>query len=131
MDVLRRERPRDDRPWGSFVVLEEGADYKVKQISVLPGKRLSYQLHQHRSEHWFIVRGKGIATINDSPVNIQVGASIDVSTGVPHRIENVGPEELVLIEVQQGSYLGEDDIVRLADDFGRCTEPSARRLDGD
>jgi len=109
----------DRRPWGSYTVLEEGPNYKVKRIDVLPGKRLSYQKHSQRSEHWFVIQGTGRMTLNDEHILLGPGEAIDVPVGAAHRIENIGPDVLSFVEVQLGQYLGEDDIVRLHDDFGR------------
>ena len=109
----------DQRPWGTFTVLDEGKDFKVKRIEVLPGKRLSYQKHAQRAEHWVVVQGTANVTLNDAEIAVSAGQSIDIPVGAAHRVENPGPELLVFIEVQRGSYLGEDDIVRLQDDFGR------------
>jgi len=109
----------DRRPWGSYTVLEEGLNSKVKRIEVLPGKRLSYQKHSKRSEHWFLIQGTGRITLNDEDLTLGAGRSIDVPVGAAHRIENIGDDVLAFIEVQLGPYLGEDDIVRLQDDFGR------------
>jgi mannose-6-phosphate isomerase len=86
---------------------------------VSPGKRLSYQRHAHRSEHWFILRGKALVTLDGSRVERATGEAIDIPTGAAHRIENVGTMDLVFIEVQHGDYFGEEDIERLQDDFGR------------
>ena len=110
---------RDVRPWGSYEVLVDAIDHKVKQIVVLPGKRLSYQKHARRAEHWFVVRGNGVVTLNDEKRAVTPGTAIDIAKGASHRIENTGTEELVFVEVQHGEYFGEDDIVRLEDDFGR------------
>lgn len=107
------------RPWGSYTVLDEADGYKVKRIEVLPGKRLSYQKHTHRTEHWFVVQGIGKVTLNGDEVLLEPGQVIDIPVLAPHRIENPGLELLVFIEVQRGDYLGEDDIERLQDDFGR------------
>ena len=107
------------RPWGSYTVLDEGEGYKVKRIEVLPGKRLSYQKHAHRAEHWMIVNGTAKVTLDGHEIVRAVGDTVDVPVGAAHRIENTGLERLVFIEVQRGTYLGEDDIVRLQDDFGR------------
>jgi mannose-6-phosphate isomerase len=107
------------RPWGSYTVLDEGEGYKVKRIEVLSGKRLSYQKHAHRAEHWMIVNGTAKVTLDGHELVRAVGDTVDIPIGAPHRIENTGPERLVFIEVQRGTYLGEDDIVRLQDDFGR------------
>lgn len=81
--------------------------------------RLSYQVHEHRSEHWFVIKGDGRVTLDGAEIAVFSGATIDVATGAAHRIENTGDDELVFIEVQRGNYFGEDDIVRLEDDFGR------------
>lgn len=109
----------DERPWGNFTVLDEGAGYKVKRIVVLPGKRLSYQKHAQRCEHWMIVGGQAKVTLDGQDLLLTVGEYVDIPTGAAHRIENPGAETLIFIEVQRGAYLGEDDIVRLQDDFGR------------
>jgi mannose-6-phosphate isomerase len=109
----------DRRPWGTFTVLDEGESYKVKRIEVLPGKRLSYQKHAQRAEHWFVVQGTATVTLDDREITVRTGDAIDIPVGAAHRIENPGDDLLVFIEVQRGSYLGEDDIVRLQDDFGR------------
>lgn len=109
----------DRRPWGTFTVLDEGKDFKVKRIEVLPGKRLSYQKHSQRAEHWVVVHGTAKVTIDDHDIVVQPGQAIDIAIGAAHRVENPGEDTLLFIEVQRGSYLGEDDIVRLQDDFGR------------
>ncbi len=111
----------DRRPWGTFTVLDEGENFKVKRIEVLPGKRLSYQKHAQRAEHWFVVQGTAKVTLDDREINVSAGEAIDIAVGSAHRVENPGEELLVFIEVQRGSYLGEDDIVRLQDDFGRVS----------
>jgi mannose-6-phosphate isomerase len=111
----------DRRPWGTFTVLDEGENFKVKRIEVLPGKRLSYQKHAQRAEHWFVVQGTAKVTVDDREVNVSAGEAVDIAVGAAHRVENPGEELLVFIEVQRGSYLGEDDIVRLQDDFGRMS----------
>ena len=109
----------DQRPWGSFTVLDEGENYKVKRIEVLPGKRLSYQRHSRRAEHWFVVRGTAKVTLNGVEILVKTGEGVDVATGDAHRVENPDQETLlVFIETQTGDYFGEDDIVRLEDDFG-------------
>lgn len=109
----------DERPWGSFTVLDEGAGYKVKRIEVLPGKRLSYQRHEHRAEHWMTVQGIALVTLDDVEHKVARGETIDIPLGSAHRVANTEDQKLIFIEVQQGDYLGEDDIVRLQDDFGR------------
>ena len=109
----------DRRPWGTFTVLDEGKDFKVKRIEVLPGKRLSYQKHSQREEHWVVVQGTAKVTLDDHEIVVRPGQAIDIAIGAAHRVENPGEETLLFIEVQRGAYLGEDDIVRLQDDFGR------------
>jgi mannose-6-phosphate isomerase len=111
----------DQRPWGTFTVLDEGKDYKVKRIEVLPGKRLSYQKHSQRAEHWVVVQGTAKVTLDDQEIAVGPGQAIDIAIGAAHRVENPGEEILIFIEVQRGVYLGEDDIVRLQDDFGRTS----------
>ena len=110
----------DRRPWGTFTVLDEGEKFKVKRIEVLPGKRLSYQKHSKRAEHWVVVQGAAKVTLDDREIIVSTGEAIDIATGSAHRVENPGTDMLVFIEIQRGSYLGEDDIVRLQDDFGRA-----------
>ena len=112
----------DRRPWGTFTVLDEAEGFKVKRIEVLPGKRLSYQKHAQRAEHWMVVQGTAKVTLNDEDITVPAGKAIDIAVGAAHRVENPGDETLVFIEVQRGGYLGEDDIVRLQDDFGRAGE---------
>jgi mannose-6-phosphate isomerase len=112
----------DQRPWGSFTVLDEADGFKVKRIEVLPGKRLSYQKHAQRAEHWVIVQGTAKVTLDDREIILDAGQAIDIAIGAAHRVENPHDEALVFIEVQRGAYLGEDDIVRFQDDFGRVPE---------
>jgi mannose-6-phosphate isomerase len=112
----------DQRPWGTFTVLDEADGFKVKRIEVLPGKRLSYQKHAQRAEHWVVVSGTAKVTLDDRDIIVNAGEAIDIPIGAAHRVENPGEETLVFIEVQRGGYLGEDDIVRLQDDFGRAQE---------
>lgn len=100
-------------------MLGDADGYQVKRIVVQPNKRLSYQRHSHRSEHWFVVRGSGQLVLDGQVRDIHIGEAVDVPVGRLHRIGNTGTEPLVFIEVQIGSYLGEDDIERLEDDFGR------------
>ena len=100
-------------------MLEEGRSFKVKRIEVLPGKRLSYQKHAQRAEHWFVVEGSAKVTLDGRDITVSAGEAIDIPIGSAHRVENPGAEDLIFIEVQRGNYLGEDDIVRLEDDFGR------------
>ena len=112
-------REFDRRPWGTYTVLEEAPNFKVKRIEVLPGKRLSYQKHSQRAEHWFVVEGTAKVTLDGNDITIGAGEAIDIPIGSAHRVENPGDNDLIFIEVQRGTYLGEDDIVRLEDDYGR------------
>ena len=114
-------REHDERPWGSYTVLEDAPDHKVKRIVVRPGSRLSYQRHAKRSEHWFVVSGLARVTLEGVEHELGAGEAIDVPRGSAHRVENVGRQDLVFVEVQHGDYFGEDDIERLADDYGRTT----------
>jgi mannose-6-phosphate isomerase len=110
----------DERPWGSFTVLDDAPSHKVKRIEVQPNQRLSYQRHKRRAEHWYIVSGRAEVTLEGATHGVAQGQAIDIPRGAAHRIANPGGEVLVFIEVQQGDYFGEDDIERLEDDFGRA-----------
>ena len=110
---------KSNRPWGRYEVLQESETHKVKCIWVHPGQRLSYQRHAKRAEHWFIVKGSGQVTINGEIRVVAPGDTVDFGIGVLHRIANAGSEEIIFVEVQTGSYFGEDDIERIEDDFGR------------
>jgi mannose-1-phosphate guanylyltransferase/mannose-6-phosphate isomerase len=107
------------RPWGSYTVLEEGPGYKVKRVTVNPGGRLSLQLHHKRSEHWVVIAGTARVTRGDEVFDLQVGQSTAIPVETRHRLENPGQDTVHIIEVQNGPYLGEDDIVRFQDDYGR------------
>ncbi len=107
------------RPWGSYTVLEEGPGYKVKRVTVNPGGRLSLQLHHQRSEHWVVIAGMARVTCGQRVFTLRVGESTGIPKETRHRLENDGSETLHIIEVQNGPYLGEDDIVRFQDDYGR------------
>ncbi len=107
------------RPWGSYTILEEGTRYKIKRIVVNPGERLSLQMHYHRSEHWVVIKGAAKVTIGDKESYIHENESIYVPKSTLHRLENPGKVPLEIIEVQNGEYVGEDDIVRLDDIYGR------------
>lgn len=109
----------ETRPWGSWQVLDTGDGYKVKRIEVEPGQRLSYQTHEHRSEHWVVVTGTATCVLDGRSILVRPGESVDVPVGAAHRISNAHNDILVIIEVQRGAYTGEDDIVRLEDDYGR------------
>jgi len=125
MTDTTQQRPTDPsrfdrRPWGTYTVLDEGAGFKVKRIQVLPGKRLSYQRHMHRAEHWFVVEGDARVTLDGADHLVPAGQAIDIPARAAHRVENPGTAPLTFIEVQRGAYLGEDDIERLQDDYGRA-----------
>jgi mannose-1-phosphate guanylyltransferase len=108
------------RPWGTYTVLEEGPRFKIKRIVVKSGASLSLQMHHHRSEHWVVVSGMAKVTNNDDEIFINTNQSTYIPAGHKHRLENPGIVDLVMIEVQSGEYLGEDDIVRYDDNYGRC-----------
>lgn len=107
------------RPWGSYTVLEEGPGYKVKRVTVNPGGRLSLQLHHQRSEHWVVITGTARVTRGEEVFDLHVSQSTAIPVETKHRLENPGSDTLHIIEVQNGPYLGEDDIVRFQDDYGR------------
>jgi mannose-1-phosphate guanylyltransferase len=107
------------RPWGTYTVLESHDRYKIKKIVVKPGKRLSLQKHLHRSEHWIVVSGAALIAVEDKTLLLRPNESTYIHSGHKHRLENQGHVNLVVIEVQVGEYLGEDDIVRFEDDFNR------------
>ena len=107
------------RPWGTYTVLEEGPGFKIKRIVVKPGAALSLQVHQRRSEHWIVVSGAAQVTNGDRDLRLDTNESTFIQPGTPHRLGNTGEAELVMIEVQSGEYVGEDDIVRLTDIYGR------------
>ena len=108
-----------ERPWGKYFVLEDEPHYKLKRIEVNPGQRLSYQFHHHRQEFWTIVEGEAIVTLDEEEISLKYGESIHVPQGAKHRIANRSENLVVFVEVQTGSYFGEDDIVRLQDDYAR------------
>jgi glycosyltransferase involved in cell wall biosynthesis/quercetin dioxygenase-like cupin family protein len=116
LGITKRE---DHRPWGFYRILSDENAFKNKKIVVYPGKRLSLQRHQHRDEHWFVVSGKGICTLDGLEKRLVAGQSVDIPRKSVHRIQNDGIKNLVFTEVQTGDYFGEDDIERLEDDFGR------------
>jgi len=107
------------RPWGSYESLAEGPGFQVKRIIVKPGASLSLQLHHHRAEHWTVVSGKAKVTNGDEVLSLQADQSTYIPVKVKHRLENTGNEDVIVIEVQCGSYLGEDDIERFEDKYGR------------
>jgi mannose-6-phosphate isomerase len=114
--MARRE---EHRPWGFYEVLSDRPDHKVKRVTVYPRQRLSLQQHRHRSEHWFIVAGRAVATLSGEELKLEPGGSVDIEAGFTHRIMNAGSDNLVFVEVQTGDNFSEDDIERLEDDYGR------------
>jgi len=110
---------KNKRPWGYFEVLADAPDHKVKRIVVEPGGLLSLQRHKQRSEHWFVLSGKGVASVDDKDYSVQSGSNVDIPAKTSHRLKNSSAENLVIIEVQTGDYFGEDDIERLEDKYGR------------
>ncbi len=110
----------EQRPWGSWCVIDVAEGYKIKRIHVDPGCRLSLQSHEHRSEHWVVIQGVATCEVDGVVTHVQHGESLDVPLGARHRLGNDGDVELVIVEVQLGPYTGEDDISRFEDDYGRC-----------
>jgi len=119
-DTIEKKTQEDHRPWGFYIVLSDESDHKVKRIIVYPGKRLSLQRHRRRSEHWHMVSGEALVTLDDKEIRLKKGESVDIPANAAHRIKNIGTENVILIEIQQGDYFGEDDIERIEDDFGRA-----------
>jgi mannose-6-phosphate isomerase len=112
---------QDTRPWGHYIVLDdERPGHKVKRIVVDPGGRTSLQLHRKRSEHWHVVAGTALVTLDSREIVLEAGASVDIPVRTVHRVANPGATELVFIEIQTGEYFGEDDIERLEDDYDRA-----------
>ena len=111
---------KEYRPWGYYEILHDGPNCKVKRILVNPGNRLSYQYHHKRSEVWTIVDGIATMTLDDNISHHIYGETILIPQGTKHRVENKGQDDLIFIEVQHGSYFGEDDIVRIEDDYNRA-----------
>jgi glycosyltransferase involved in cell wall biosynthesis len=109
------------RPWGHYENLLERNDHKIKELVVNPGERLSLQKHQRRAEHWIVVSGEALVTVGENQIPLKPGQSVDIPKGAVHRIMNPGEIPLVIVEVQMGDYFGEDDIIRLEDDYDRCT----------
>tara|TARA_Y100001963_G_C6789909_1_gene454880 strand:+ start:1332 stop:1673 length:342 start_codon:yes stop_codon:yes gene_type:complete len=110
---------KDTRPWGRYEVLLDSDECKVKRLWINSGHQPSYQYHHKRSETWVIVKGEGFLTLDDVETKVFSGDTIHVPCGTKHRLKNIGEEELIFIEIQRGEYFGEDDIVRLADDYKR------------
>ncbi len=106
-------------PWGRWEVLLDEPNYKVKRITVLSGKRLSYQKHFRRQEHWMVVEGNAVVTLDGKEIHLKKGETIDIPREAAHRIANRHNSQMTFIEIQLGEYFGEDDIIRLEDDYGR------------
>jgi mannose-6-phosphate isomerase len=109
----------EDRPWGNWRVVDAAANFITKRVEVTAGHRLSLQFHRHRSEHWVIVAGNGVATVDDTTTQLKPGDHVIIPCGARHRIQNTGAEPLVFVEVQFGDILDESDITRLDDDYAR------------
>lgn len=120
-------KEKNIRPWGYYQILSDAPDHKVKRIVVEKGGSLSLQRHQQRSEHWFAVSGTGVANVGGKIISLKKGAAVDILQGVVHRLENTGSSDLVVIEVQTGTYFGEDDIERLEDKYGRARKAQVHR----
>jgi len=114
--LIIKDSPKQERPWGSYVVLEEDKDYKIKKVVIQPGQKLSLQLHYHRSEHWIVVSGFAEVDLNEAQVMLTKGESMFVPIGVKHQLKNPGIIPLEVLEVQIGEYLEEDDIVRFPEE---------------
>lgn len=110
---------KEDRPWGRFYVIHDQTNYKIKRIEVEPKHQLSYQFHNKRSETWTIIEGSGLVTLNDKKIHFKKGDTITIPLKAKHRIYNNTNSKLVFIEVQTGSYFGENDIIRIEDDYNR------------
>lgn len=117
--IIDRNKREDSRPWGHYEVLSDKPNYKVKKIEVFPKGELSLQRHKRRSEHWQIVSGEAVVTLEDQKINLSAGESIDIPLGAKHRIANTGNQNMIFIEIQHGDYFGEDDIERFEDKYGR------------
>lgn len=119
LDVAKKINPYDERPWGSYSTLALSQDYHIKEIVVLPGQRSSLQSHQCRSEYWVVIKGTGVATLQDEEVTINPGDIIHVPLEAKHRVANTGSEDLVFVEIQLGENFSESDITRYEDNYGR------------
>ncbi len=117
--TLPNEPVRTQRPWGWFETLAEGKGYRVKRLVINSGRRISLQRHHHRSEHWLVAAGRGVLTLDDRQLPLEPGSQLTIPLGAVHRAM-AQHQDLEIIELQRGAWLSEDDIERLADDFGRC-----------
>ena len=111
-----------ERPWGTYYNAFEEPGYKIKKITVKPGARLSLQSHVHRAEHWVVVHGQALVTLDDKEIKMGPDSYIYIPKGAIHRLQNLGTDDLILVEVQLGNYLGEDDIKRYQDDYNRVSD---------
>ena len=118
--ITAKEHLTVHRPWGKYTVLHEAPQFKVKRIEVSPGKKLSLQMHHKRSEHWVVVQGNAHVMVGDRSVALGPNESIYVPMQMKHRIENATDQALIIVEVQCGDYLGENDIVKFSDEYGRA-----------
>jgi mannose-1-phosphate guanylyltransferase/mannose-6-phosphate isomerase len=109
----------DERPWGRWDLLDEEEGFKVKKITVKPNQRLSLQLHHHRAENWVVAKGKARVRVGDRIMEVEERETVFIPKETEHRLENIGEDDLIVIEVQTGEYLREDDLVRIEDDYGR------------
>jgi mannose-6-phosphate isomerase-like protein (cupin superfamily) len=109
-----------ERPWGWYETVSEAPGHKIKRIGVLPGQQISLQQHRQRAEHWVVVKGTARVTLDDQCFDLTLGQYCDIAIGQVHRLTNLTTEPVEIVEVQFGDYLGEDDIVRLSDDYGRA-----------
>lgn len=116
------QAPRTDRPWGAFFNLFAAEGFQVKVLQVTPGASLSLQYHHHRAEVWTIASGRAEVTVNETVVTLNPGDTVQIPKLATHRLRNPGDQTLHVVEVQFGDYLGEDDIVRLSDTYGRVSE---------
>ena len=120
-DTVHKLHTAVHRPWGSYTTLFETIGFKVKRITVKPSQALSLQYHCHRAEHWVLVKGEALIEIGGTPLRARPGEAHHIPMGATHRLTNVGESDVEFVEVQLGDYLGEDDIVRLADNYGRVS----------
>ena len=118
--ILEKRKREAKRPWGFYEVLKEKPGYKVKSLTVLPQEEISLQRHAHRKEHWYIVSGEGLITKNSDQFRVFAGDSADFPVNEKHRVRNTGGQNLIFIEIAQGDYIGEDDIERFEDKYGRA-----------
>jgi mannose-6-phosphate isomerase len=118
--ALMKDYANESKPWGNYKVISFATNYKLKIITVLPNGILSLQKHKLRNEHWYIVSGNGRVILNEQSIDIKQGEHVDIMAGDVHRISNTSDIDLIFIEIQTGSYFGEDDIERLEDNYGRA-----------